>query len=196
MSKDMVLSRQCRCCLILRTSNSLNFPASILANRTLHVLQRPTGILISLMLRSFKICLLTRSFRVSDVVVNVKMHGLQHIYFVNYDYVQNRFPNRLLYYSCLHLLSFNEDGVVFLDASSHLYKRVCPSVGPSVGWLFRNAFFFSLQKWRFFFMYVIREPQEHHSVSNVGLHLRKACLFVRPTILELSWKNRSKGRIY
>ena len=23
----------------------------------------------------------------------------------------------------------------FLDASTHLYKRVCPSVGPSVGWL-------------------------------------------------------------
>ena len=26
---------------------------------------------------------------------------------------------------------------IFLDASTHLYKRVCPSVGPSV----RNAFF-------------------------------------------------------
>ena len=28
----------------------------------------------------------------------------------------------------------------FLDASSHLYKRVCPSVGPSVRPLVRNAF--------------------------------------------------------
>ena len=32
----------------------------------------------------------------------------------------------------------------FLDASTHLYKRVCPSVGPSVGWFIRwsirNAF--------------------------------------------------------
>ena len=27
----------------------------------------------------------------------------------------------------------------FLDASSHLYMRVCPSVGPSVGLSVRNA---------------------------------------------------------
>ena len=26
-----------------------------------------------------------------------------------------------------------QNGLIFLDASSHLYKRVCPSVGPSVG---------------------------------------------------------------
>ena len=30
----------------------------------------------------------------------------------------------------------------FLDASSHLYKRVCPSVGPSVC----DAFFFKFRK--------------------------------------------------
>ena len=29
---------------------------------------------------------------------------------------------------------------IFLDASSHLYKRVCPSVGPSVRWSVRDAF--------------------------------------------------------
>ena len=28
---------------------------------------------------------------------------------------------------------------VFLDASLHLYKRVCPSVGPSVRWLVRRS---------------------------------------------------------
>ena len=28
---------------------------------------------------------------------------------------------------------FHENHNSFLDASSHLYKRVCPSVGPSVG---------------------------------------------------------------
>ena len=33
-----------------------------------------------------------------------------------YDYVQNRFPNQLLYSSCPYLLSFNEDGVVFFTA--------------------------------------------------------------------------------
>ena len=30
-------------------------------------------------------------------------------------------------------------GLLFLDASSHLYKRVCPSVGPSVGPLVRPS---------------------------------------------------------
>ena len=30
--------------------------------------------------------------------------------------------------------------IFFLDASSHLYKRVCPSVGRSVGPSVRNAF--------------------------------------------------------
>ena len=77
----------------------------------------------------------------------------------------------------------------FLDASSHLYKRVCPSVGPSVRRLVclsvRNAFFFKLQKRRFLFMYVTREAREHH--RNVELHLcRKVFLLVRPSIFELS----------
>ena len=35
---------------------------------------------------------------------------------------------------------------VFLDGSTHLYMRVCPSVGRSVrrsvGWMVRNLFFF------------------------------------------------------
>ena len=35
----------------------------------------------------------------------------------------------------------------FLDASSHLYKRVCPSVGPSVGWL---VAFFLIAKMKVF----------------------------------------------
>ena len=35
---------------------------------------------------------------------------------------------------------------VFLDASTHLYKRVCPSVSPSVRPLVRNAFFFKFAK--------------------------------------------------
>ena len=34
----------------------------------------------------------------------------------------------------------------FLDASSHLYKRVCPSVGPSIGRSVGNAFFFTFIK--------------------------------------------------
>ena len=42
----------------------------------------------------------------------------------------------------------------FLDASTHLYKRVCPSVcpsvGPSVRWSDRNAFFFSKMRKRVF----------------------------------------------
>ena len=84
--------------------------------------------------------------------------------------------------------------VMFLDASSHLYKRVCPSVGRSVGPSVRpsvgNAFFLRLQKWRFFFMYVIREAQEHY--RNVELHLyRKVCLLVRPSV---HVKSRKKGR--
>ena len=37
-------------------------------------------------------------------------------------------------------LSLSLSVSVFLDASSHLYKRVCPSVGPSVRWSFGNAF--------------------------------------------------------
>ena len=44
-------------------------------------------------------------------------------------------------------------------------------------------------------MYVIRKAQEHH--KNVELHLyRKVGVLVRPSIFELSCKNRSKGRIY
>ena len=35
-------------------------------------------------------------------------------------------------------LSKNIDFPCFLDASSHLYKRVCPSVDPSVGPSIRN----------------------------------------------------------
>ena len=35
----------------------------------------------------------------------------------------------------------------FLDASTHLYKRVCLSVGPSVGPSVRNAFFLIGHKW-------------------------------------------------
>ena len=37
----------------------------------------------------------------------------------------------------------------FLDASSHLYKRVCPSVGPSVGplRLFKNREYRSNKVW-------------------------------------------------
>ena len=35
-----------------------------------------------------------------------------------------------------------EEKTVFLDASSHLYQRVCPSVGSSVGPSVGNAFFF------------------------------------------------------
>ena len=31
----------------------------------------------------------------------------------------------------------------FLDASTHIYKRVCPSVGRSVGWSVRPVFFFT-----------------------------------------------------
>ena len=36
---------------------------------------------------------------------------------------------------------------IFLDASSHLYMRVCPSVGPSVGLSVGNANFENLIKW-------------------------------------------------
>ncbi len=44
-------------------------------------------------------------------------------------------------------------------------------------------------------MYVIGEAQEHH--RNVESHLyRKVCLLVRPSVMELSGKYRSKGRIY
>ena len=70
----------------------------------------------------------------------------------------------------------------FLDASSHLYKRVRPSVGPS----FRNAFF------------LIEEMKVSHVWHQGGLvtsqkcriaslHLyRKVCLLVCTSILELS----------
>jgi len=38
---------------------------------------------------------------------------------------------RSLYiYDCVHFITLT----LFLDASSHLYNRVCPSVGRSVGW--------------------------------------------------------------
>ena len=30
--------------------------------------------------------------------------------------------------------------LIFLDASSHLYMRSCPSVGPSVGWMVTRFF--------------------------------------------------------
>ena len=33
----------------------------------------------------------------------------------------------------------------FLDASTHLYNRLCPSVGPSVGWSFGNHFFKNIE---------------------------------------------------
>ena len=67
------------------------------------------------------------------------------------------------------------------NVESHLYKRVCPSVGPSVGRSVRNASFFN---W-IFVMYVIRKAQEHH--RNVELHLYgKVRLSVRPYIRELS----------
>ena len=42
------------------------------------------------------------------------------------------------------------DGNLFLDASSHLYKRVCPSVRPSVGWSVGNAFFFQIEEMKVF----------------------------------------------
>ena len=51
---------------------------------------------------------------------------------------------------------------MFLDASTHLYKRVCPSVGPSVrgsvGPWVRNAFFFISRKW----LKMIRINQKSH----------------------------------
>ena len=66
------------------------------------------------------------------------------------------------------------------------------SVGPSVG---RLRIFFKLEKWRFFFMYVIREAQKHH--SNVELHLyRKVTLLVHLSVFELSWKKKSVERTH
>ena len=47
-----------------------------------------------------------------------------------------------LFHSCFHIhcifrCNCTKEGLsvhhTFLDASSHLYKRLCPSVGPSVG---------------------------------------------------------------
>ena len=38
---------------------------------------------------------------------------------------------------------------IFLDASSHLYKRPCPSVGWLVGWSVGNAFVQIDEKWPF-----------------------------------------------
>ena len=39
---------------------------------------------------------------------------------------------------------------LFLDASSHLYKRVCPSVGPSVGPSVCHAFVKNAWNWEFY----------------------------------------------
>ena len=66
---------------------------------------------------------------------------------------------------------------MFLDASSNLYKRVCPSVRQSVGPLVRNAF--------------VKSGEMKH------LHRKKygetdlICLFCAPASL---WQDMSVGR--
>ena len=50
----------------------------------------------------------------------------------------------------------------FLDASSHLYMRSCPSVRRMVCWMLRNLFFFKCWKWAVFFMKIIGTAQHWH----------------------------------
>ena len=80
----------------------------------------------------------------------------------------------------------------FLDASSHLCKRVCLSVGPSVG---PQCVFFNCKNEGFFPSCVIKKAQEDHRNEELYLY-RKVGLLVRPSIHELGLKKRSKGCIY
>ena len=65
----------------------------------------------------------------------------------------------------VRLLVRNQFCNQFLDGSTHLYMRVCPSVGrmvgPSVGWSVRRSVmrFFKCQKWTIFFMKIIGAVQ-------------------------------------
>ena len=90
----------------------------------------------------------------------------------------------------------------FLDASLHLYKRACTSVGRLVGnQLFFTFFFASAEFWcmcmatekKFLdaslhlYKRVIREAERHN--RNVELHLyRKVCLLVCPCYLQIKLK--------
>ena len=82
----------------------------------------------------------------------------------------------------------------FLDASSHLYKRVCPSVGPSVrrsvGRSVRNQLFSKSKNEGFSSCISSGKPT---NITNIELHLyRKVCLLVRPSVRVKSRNKSSK----
>ena len=61
----------------------------------------------------------------------------------------------------------------FLDASSHLYKRVCPSVGPSVRYPFSTIHQSSIQSL----------PHHYQSFLDASSHLNKrVCPSVGPSV--------------
>ena len=71
---------------------------------------------------------------------------------------------------CIDTDKETEEYAAFLDASTHLYKRVCPFVHPSICWLVGNLFsFLYLQLVSFF--------------SDASTHLyKRVCPFVGPSV--------------